>query len=425
MVSRQRLVTLALLLGVLLLSGLPSLAAAQSDAEYFEQIVTGQVSGELLAGPYEFTLEQQEDVLSVFRAGVDVADFVAHAAFTNPTEDDGQLWDYGFQFRTIGDNQDLRLFVVSDGTWNFAIGPEVPEQTVAAPNLDTAPGAVNTLDLIVNGFDAIFGINGQFVGALSLPELAPSGDVYASTGFFGDLAIPGRTIGLSDFTIYGLPGTGAAPAAQAVIQDPADLQPRPVTLHSGSCDELGPAIQQLREATYPVGEFQGQASGVVAETSFTRIPNLLEELLLEPTAINVGQSFDTPDASIVCGDIGGVFDEIGGLILALPERNGSGYRGVAYLGADLERGGSNISVFLVPGQTAAPVEDVAVIEEGLPPATPEAVVTAAVGTPAATPAAGATEGGTSAATPEAMVIVIGESTPVAATIAVPASTPEN
>jgi hypothetical protein len=409
------MVTLALLLGVLLLSGLPSFTAAQSDAEYFEQVVNGDLSAPLLAGPYDFVLEQRPNVLSVFRAGLDVPDFVAHAAFTNPTDDNETPWDYGFQFRTTGDNEDMRIFVVSDGTWNFAVGTEVPEQTVVAANLDTAPGAVNTLDLIVEGFQAIFGINGEFAGVLSLPDLRPSGDVYASTGFYGDYAVPGRTIELSGFTVYGLPGTPGPPSAPAIVQDNQNVPPRPVTLYSGSCGNLGGAILQLREATYPVGDPVGQESSVVAETSFTRIPNLLEDLLQEPTAISVAQSFDAPDVSIACGDIGGIADEIGGYVIGLQEQNGSGYRGVAYLGEDAERGGSNVSVFLVPGPAAPQsVTQAPSPDEGtpVPVATPVAAVQ--VDAPAtATPTA--TEG--------AMIIVIEDATPTAAVGASPAVTP--
>ena len=377
--TRQRLVGLTLLLGALLLSALPLRGAAQTNAEFFEQVVTGEVSAPLLAGPYDFSLEQTPGVLSAFRAGVDVRNFVAHAAFTNPGGDDGAPWDYGFQFRTTGDNEDLRIFLVSDGTWNLSIGVESPEQSVVAPNFDATPGAVNTLDIIVEEFQAIVGINGEFVGVVALPELDPSGDVYASTGFFGDLVVPGRIIELRDFAVYEVPGE-AAPAAAAPGRG-ADAPPRPVTLHAGSCDNLGEPVADLLEATYPVGEFTGQPSAVVAETSFTRVPRLIGELMAAPHAINVAQSFDAPDVSIACGDIGGIVDEIGGYVIALPQRNGSGLIGVAYLAGEDDLGRTNISVFLVPAPSAPSAMETPSEPEALP-----AAATPAAGTPAATPA---------------------------------------
>ncbi|MDF3042580.1 MAG: hypothetical protein K0Q71_5286 [Thermomicrobiales bacterium] len=166
--TRQRLVGLVLLLGALLLSAVPIRGAAQTNAEFFEQVVTGELSAPLLAGPYDFLLEQTPGTLSAFKAGVDVRNFVAHAAFTNPEVDEGAAWDYGFQFRTTGNNEDLRIFLVSDGTWNLSIGTDFPEQSVVAPNFDATPGAVNTLDIIVEEFQAIVGINGEFAGVVAL-----------------------------------------------------------------------------------------------------------------------------------------------------------------------------------------------------------------------------------------------------------------
>jgi hypothetical protein len=394
---RGRLMALATLAVLLLVSGLSSLSAAQTnpDVEYFEMVVNGELSAPLLAGPFDFTLEQQPGVLSVYRAGLDVADFVAHAAFTNPAVDEGVAWDYGFQFRTTGENEDLRIFIVSDGTWNFAVGTDPPEQTVTAPNLDTTPGAVNTLDLIVDGFQATFGINGEFAGVIVLPELLPSGDVYASTGFYGDLSVAGRTIGLSDFLVYQLPGT--EPEAQEVAPlQPGEIPPaRPVSLHVGSCSALGETVQVMTDATYPIGDFTGQSSAVVSETSFTRVPLLLEQLLAEPYAINVAQSYEAPGVSIACGDIGGILDELGGFVIALSERNGSGYNGVSYISPEDELGRTNVSVFIVPapGGVAAPAEDLAEAPPAETPSVAEATpVTVATPITEATPVMEATPG---------------------------------
>ena len=375
--SHQRVAAAIVLLAALLASSLPLTGSAQSSAELFDQVVSGEVTAPLLAGPFDLPLEQQPNILFVYKAGLDVRDFVAHAAFTNPEVDDGVPWDFGFQFRTTGENEDLRIFLLSDGTWNFSIGTDPPEQTVVAPNFDPAPGAVNTLDLIVQDYEAIFGINGEFVASILLPDLLPSGDVYASTGFFSDLSVEGRIIQLTGFTVYGLPGA-AAPSAPT--QGPVP-QARPVTLNAGSCSSLGNPVEVLTDATYPVGEFEGQAGAVVSETSFTRVPRLLEDLLKEPYAINVAASYDMPEVSIACGNVGGVLDELGGFIIGLQEQNGSGYTGVSYLAAENDLSRTNISVFVVPAPFAP-----AVVELTPPPGVAESVITVE-GTPAATPVA--------------------------------------
>jgi hypothetical protein len=379
----KRSISLTLIVAGLLFGGLPSLGLGQSSTEVFEQAITGEVSGPILAGPFESPLEQQPGVLVVYRAGIDVSDFVVHAAFANPVEDDGTLWDVGFQFRTTGNDEDLRVFVVSDGTWNFSVGASPPELSSATTNFDATPGAVNTLDMIVNGSQALFGINGQFEGGIALPEVPASGDVYASTGFLGDLAVSGRVIGLSEFSVYALAETDPTQQDQNAAPASQSTPPRPVTLHTGSCATLGDVVAPLLDATFPLGQFEGQTSAIVSETSFTRVPLLVDQLLGEPHAINVSESPEAPDQSIVCGDIGGVRDEIGAYVVALTERNQSGYRGIAYLAPEDELGRTNVSVFIVPG-VSAPQDSPPVPEEPASVATPDSVITVE-GRPEGTP----------------------------------------
>lgn len=350
---RWRFVSIGLLVVAIALAALPSPGRAQGSAADFEHIVSGARAGTVLSGPIDFTLLQEAGVLSVSMAEIDVADFVAHAAFTNP-DGDAVGWDYGFQFRTTGANDDFRVFVTSEGTWNFSIGVEPPQQTAAAPALDVNPGAVNRLDLIVEGDRALFGINGQFAGSIDLPELSPSGDVYASTGFLADLVLPGRIVELREFTVS-LPPETAAPisATPETLADSASVA-RPVTLIAGSCAAPGEPVQALLEATYPLGERQGSTDSVVAETSFTRVPFLLSALLAEPHAIVVAESIASPDETIACADLGGIPDEIGGFVIALSGRSGSSASGIIYLSGDDGLGQTNISVFLIAPRTSSP-----------------------------------------------------------------------
>lgn len=371
----------------LLLAMLPSVSQAQTSSELFAEALAAQAVSAPLAGPNALDLEQAAGVLTVYKAGLDVADFVAHAVFVNPEVVDGIGWDYGFQFHTTGNNEDFRVFVTSDGMWNFSIGTARPSQSAVAPGFDTTPGVANTLDLVVDGSQALFGVNGQLAGTVFLPEEPTTGDVYASTGFLGSLVAEGRLVPLSEFTVYPLPGEEATPEPVAPETAQAALSPRPVQLIAGTCDEPGGLVLDLLEATYPVGEPVGSASSVVAETSFTRAPVLLADLMATPHAITVAESFDAADRAIACADIGGIADELGGFVIGLTPRGDSGYAGIVFMAADDANGSTNISVFLSPvslpvaadvetADEAATVEEIVV--EDAPVSTAEASPDAAV-----------------------------------------------
>lgn len=83
----RRVLAIAVIFAAMLLSVLPFRGAAQSGVEFFEQVINGEVSAPLLAGPFDFTLEQSPGTLSAYRAGIDTRNFVAHAAFANPAAD--------------------------------------------------------------------------------------------------------------------------------------------------------------------------------------------------------------------------------------------------------------------------------------------------------------------------------------------------
>jgi hypothetical protein len=349
---KTRFVVAGLILA-LLLAMMPMSGYAQSSSEVFAEALASELVNPPLAGPNALELEQTAGVLTVYKAGLDVADFVAHAEFTNPEVVDGVGWDYGFQFRTTGNNDDFRVFVTSDGMWNFSVGATTPSQSAVVPGFDSSPGVINTLDLVVSDSQALFGVNGQLVGIIKLPEEPVTGDVYASTGFLGSLVAEGRTVLLTNFMVFPAPGTEATPEPETAATTQGPLPPRPIQLVVGSCSEPGALVLDLLEATYPVGEPVGLASAVVAETSFTRAPVLLADLMAAPHAIVVAESFDTPGNTIACADIGGIADELGGFVIGLTPQNDSGYAGTIFMAADDVNGATNISVFLSP--VTAPV----------------------------------------------------------------------
>ena len=347
---KTRFVVAGLILACLLGMS-PMMGRAQTSSEVFAEALASEAVNPPLAGPNALDLAQASGVLTVYKAGIDVADFVAHAEFVNPEVVEGIGWDYGFQFRTTGNNEDFRVFVTSDGMWNFSIGATTPSQSAVAPGFDTTPGVVNALDLVVSDSQALFGVNGQLAGMVQLPDEPPTGDVYASTGFLGSLVAEGRIVSLTNFSVFPAPGAEATPEPETAEAAQGALPPRPIQLITGSCTEPGALVLDLLEATYPVGEPIGSASSVVAETSFTRAPVLLADVMAAPHAITVAESFDAPGATIACADIGGIPDELGGFVIGLTPQNDSGYAGTIFMAADDVNGATNISVFLSPVAT--------------------------------------------------------------------------
>ena len=69
------------------------------------------------------------------------------------------------------------------------------------PTFSVAPGGTNTLDLVVEGTEALFGANGEFVASIDLPPPTTS-DVSIGTGFFVDHTVDGREYFFSNFEVW-------------------------------------------------------------------------------------------------------------------------------------------------------------------------------------------------------------------------------
>ncbi len=235
----------------LLLALMPMSSRAQTSSEVFAEALASQAASGPLAGPNALELEQATGVLTVYKAGLDVTDFVAHAEFVNPEVVEGVGWDYGFQFRTTGNNEDFRVFVTSDGMWNFSIGTATPSQSAVAPgfdNIDHAGGEVNALDLVVRrlagdlrgerpvGCDrpAVRGADEKRCLRLDRP-----GQPFVSEG---------RIVALSNFSVFPLPGAEWAtpePAAPGSEQGTA-LPTLPVQRITGTCRRARAAAARPR-----------------------------------------------------------------------------------------------------------------------------------------------------------------------------------
>lgn len=145
--------------------------------------------------------------------------------------------------------------------------------------------------------------------------------------------------------------SGASTWAQDATPEAADaLVPRPVHIHSGSCDELGDVVAPLTDLTAPEGDRVGQRRADLAETSFTNVPLALDAILAEDHAINAHLSSEEIGTYIACGNIGGVINANGALVIGLSEDSNSGYTGIAFLQPAADGVSTDVSVFIAETQ---------------------------------------------------------------------------
>jgi hypothetical protein len=124
---------------------------------------------------------------------------------------------------------------------------------------------------------------------------------------------------------------------------------RPVHIHNGDCVDLGEVVAPLADLTASVGQPVGQADkATVAESSFTVVPITLDALLGSNYAINVHLSADQIGTYLACGEIGGVMNANGELVIGLREMSNSGFTGIAFLTPGIDGASTNVSVFIAP-----------------------------------------------------------------------------
>lgn len=129
---------------------------------------------------------------------------------------------------------------------------------------------------------------------------------------------------------------------------------RPAHIHSGNCVELGDVVVPLNDLTTPLSEGVGQAdTATPAESSFTTVPMTLDAILGADHAINVHLSAERIDTYIACGEIGGVIDPSGTLVIGLREESASGYTGIAFLSPGADGTSTDITIFIAPTIGAA------------------------------------------------------------------------
>jgi hypothetical protein len=170
-------------------------AAAPDDASRFAVALAARKGAASTGGPSKGTRRERQGFRALHGAGITAEDFSATVAFKNPTERTETPWEIGFAFHRVGDTfQDI--FVDSEGFWYYQ-----GTRSGFVPTFSVAPGGTNTLDLVVDGTEALFGVNGEFVSSIDLPPPTAS-DVSIGTGFFVDHTVEGREVAFSNFEVW-------------------------------------------------------------------------------------------------------------------------------------------------------------------------------------------------------------------------------
>lgn len=108
--------------------------------------------------------------------------------------------------------------------------------------------------------------------------------------------------------------------------------PRPISIYSGQCSGLADVVWPLNALTSPDGTAAGVEDADRTEYSFTaNVPLTIDSLLTGQYAINVLKSEDDPTTSIACGNVGGVPDSLGTLVLGLRVQGDWNVTGIAVL----------------------------------------------------------------------------------------------
>ncbi len=132
-------------------------------------------------------------------------DFIVEVNFINPYDASFHAWDYGFLFRNYGSNDQFRLYVDSDMSWDLTDRTESDFQIIDSGNLRefyTGAGEENTLKLAVIDEIGYFFVNDRFVSTLDLSNRISSGYLSVAIGFQSGSEVDGESTGYRNVYLW-------------------------------------------------------------------------------------------------------------------------------------------------------------------------------------------------------------------------------
>ena len=108
--------------------------------------------------------------------------------------------------------------------------------------------------------------------------------------------------------------------------------PRPVYIFAGACGQLQEVLWPLNSLVSPNGVDGGSKDSDRTEYSLTaNVPLTISAMLAGNYAISIYESADHTDRVLTCGNVGGVPDAVGTLVIGLRNQGGSDITGIAVL----------------------------------------------------------------------------------------------
>ena len=148
------------------------------------------------------------------------------------------------------------------------------------------------------------------------------------------------------FVIGGMGG-----AAQDATPAGGSGHAHPAHIHLGMCEALDPnpafPLTDVALAPDASGDEADGTTAIPVERGVTAVDATVEDLRTGGYAINIHQSPDDIGTYITCGNLNGVIDESGALVVGLGQLNDSGHSGVAILTEEGEQ--TSVAVYLTVG----------------------------------------------------------------------------
>jgi hypothetical protein len=267
----------------------------------------------------------------------------------------------------------------SEGTFTLSVGTHLCDANPYETSNATCEPAAGVVVLVTLE-------SGEHIGSCtSESEPTPNGGVYSGCGVDGvpfnatllvaeDAAtIPAGYVAVNSPQVFQttdlIPGGGDGPVLDLIyvqVGEPpaatpqdtvppaaadtnAEPQGRSAAIYTGSCADLGSVAATLPPIVDPNGPPVGQASAIEASTTSAIVPVSLNLLIDQPHAVAVLES-TAPNAGVIaCGDIGGVDNDDGELVIGLRQVSDSNFIGVAYLAySPADPSQTAVSIFVIP-----------------------------------------------------------------------------